>query len=230
MNSMGGRSDNLENKLFACHPVAHKIKRQYIQAAVATCSRIDPPQPARLDVYLLDHGVSNVAFPLRGLRHLPLVSAHVAAYFLNAVVEVPVDKRLGGGVIAVQRHNALHVVEQGRAGDFDFAVPEKLLQKIAVRRGGRGGPSVCAADFHDEGQVGRDEHIGVLGVVALLNEREFLAPTLLVHDPAQLPVHDQSVTIFHSGKGSSPYMTGRAMDKMMESMLLTEGMQACLKA
>lgn len=182
---------NLENELFACHPVAHKIKRQNIQAAVATCSRVRPPQPARLHIYLLDHGVSNVALPLRGLRHLPPVRAHVAAYFLNAVVKVPVHKRLSGGVIAVQRDDALHVIEDGGAGDFDFAVPDELLQKMCVGRGGRAAPSVSAADFDDEGQVGRDEHIGVLGVVALLNEREFLAPSLLVHNPAQLSVHDR---------------------------------------
>ena len=29
---------------------------------------------------------------------------------------------------------------------------------------------------------------------------------------------------------NSPYMTGRAMDKMIESMLFTDGMHACLKA
>jgi hypothetical protein len=131
-------SDNLENKLFACHPVAHKIKRQNIQAAVATCGRVHPAQPARLDIYLLDHGVSNVAFPLCGLRHLPSVSAHVTAYFLNTVVKVPVDKRLSSRVIAVQRDNALDVVEDGGAGDFDFSVTDELLHKNVCAKGREG--------------------------------------------------------------------------------------------
>ncbi len=146
------------------------------------------------------------------MRQASDVRANMTANLLNAVVEIPVDKRLGGGVISVQCHYALDIIEQGSAGYFDFTV--------ACMR---------AANFDHKWKVGSDEHVGVLCVVALRDEGELFGPPLLIHDPAQLSVPEHNLH-FSQQEDAVSYMTGRAIDRMMESMLLTEGMHACLKA
>ena len=111
------------------------------------------------------------------MRQASDVRPNMTANLLNAVVEIPVDERLGGGVISVQCHYALDIVEQGSAGYFDFSV--------ACMR---------AANFDHKRKVGSDEHVGVLCVVALRDEGELFGPPLLIHDPAQLSVPEQNVT------------------------------------